>query len=255
MHAEVLVKLPDYFAENGYKNPGDAYAGPFQYAFGTKLHYFDWLKEQPKQQAAFNSLMRISRMDRGEEWFDIFPVTDKFHDPAMNTNTPLLVDIGGGLGHDLTAFKARYPDIPGRLILQDLAVAIDDIKEIGPGIETMKYDFFTPQPIKGARAYYMRTVLHDWPDKQAQQILHNVLAAMTKDSILLVNENVLPDANVPLYPAELDFSMMALFSSLERTQKQWLELLDSAGFDVVKVWTPQVPVIGSGTLFEAVPKK
>ena len=59
-----------------------------------------------------------------------------------------------------------------------------------------------------------------WPDKQAREILSDIRGAMSKHSKLLTNENVLPEANVALYPAELDISMMALFSSLERTQSQ-----------------------------------
>ena len=78
---------------------------------------------------------------------------------------------------------------------------------------------------------------------------------MTKDSILLINENVLPESNVSLYNAELDLSMMACFSSLDRTEAQFRELLDSVGFELVKVWRPSVVVPGSGTLFEAVRKQ
>ena len=44
---------------------------------------------------------------------------------------------------------------------------------------------------------------------------------MSKHSKLLTNENVLPEANLPIWPAELDISMMALFSSPERTQSQF----------------------------------
>lgn len=249
----VLVKLADYFREKGYHNPDDAYSGPFQYAFNTKLHYFDWLKQEPEQQAAFNSLMAVTRLHRGEEWFEFFPVMEKFQ--HTDRQRPLLIDIGGGLGHDISAFRARYPDLPGRLILQDLPVVIDQVTELGAEIDAMKYDFFTPQPVKGARAYYMRTVLHDWPDKQARAILENIREAMDPDSMLLLNENNLPESNVTLYSAEIDFSMMALFASLERTQKQWEELLESAGFEVVHVWKPQTQVAASAILFEAVPKK
>lgn len=251
---KVLVQLPDYFQENGYQSPSDAYSGPFQYALGTKLHHFDWLKETPKQQVAFNKMMQITHRDRGEDWFDNFPVEEKLHNSSGDSNFPLLLDIGGGLGSRLTAFKAKYPNLPGRLILQDLSVVIDDIKSIGPGIELMKHDFFAPQPIKGARAYYLRCVLHDWPDKSAREILQNVRAAMTKDSILLLEENVLPDVNVPFYAAQVDLSMMVLLSGLERTQKQWLDLLDSAGFTLVKAWTSKNPVVRSLTLLEAAPK-
>ncbi|KAG6354382.1 hypothetical protein INS49_004399 [Diaporthe citri] len=34
-------------------------------------------------------------------------------------------------------------------------------------VELQVHDFFTPQPVKGARAYFTRSVLHDWPDEQS----------------------------------------------------------------------------------------
>jgi hypothetical protein len=56
------------------------------------------------------------------------------------------------------------------------------------------------------------------------------------------------------YNAEIDLSMMALFASMERTEKQWVALLEEAGMNVVKVWTPKPQLDGSGTVFEAVRK-
>ena len=197
--------------------------------------------------------MAVTRLHRGEDRFDFFPVAEKFQ--HTNPQRPLLVGIGGGLGHDISAPRARYPDLPGCLILQDLPRVIDQIKELGPGIEVMGYDFFTPQPVKGARAYYMRTVLHDWPDKQAQAILERIREAIDPDSILLINENDLPESNVSLYSAEIDFSTMALLSSLERTQRQWEDLLVEAGFEVVRVWIPRTQVAASAVLFEAFPRR
>lgn len=31
----------------------------------------------------------------------------------------LLVDVGGGLGHDLRELREKYPALPGKLVLQD----------------------------------------------------------------------------------------------------------------------------------------
>lgn len=246
-----MSRLPGFFERNGFKNPSDAYNGPFQFAMGTKLHYFDWLRSQPKLQKAFNIVMGISRLNRGEEWFESYPVEERLL--VESSLDPLLVDVGGGLGHDLVAFKRKYPNLPGRLIVQDLPIVIDDVKDLPPGIEAMAYDFFKPQPVKGARVYYLRTVLHDWPDAQARDILTNIRVSMNHDSILLINENAISESNVPLYAAKLDLSMMALFSSLDRTETQFKELLDSSGFNLIRVWTSRVlPALG--TLFEAVVK-
>ncbi|CZR56364.1 related to O-methyltransferase [Phialocephala subalpina] len=251
-HSQILVKLADYFRETGYKNPTDTFSGPFQYAFNTKVHYWEWLKTDPVQQAAFNAHMALTRMDRGQHWYEFFPVEERFGNNSPDT--PLLIDIGGGLGHDLAEFHSRFPNLPGKLILQDLPAAIEDIKDLSSSIERMKYDFFTPQPVKGARVYYMRTVLHDWPDKQSLEILKNIREAMTKDSVLLLNENFLPEKYVPLFNAEVDLSMMAMFAAEERTEKQWKVLLEEAGLEVVKVWYPSERLDASATLFEAVRK-
>ena len=244
----VLSKLSDYLGQIGFQNPSDAFDGPFQYAMGTKSHYFEWLNSHPRDQIAFNTVMGISRMDRGEEWFEFYPVEERLR---VAGDEPLLIDVGGGLGHDLIALKAKFPNVPGKLVVQDLPIVIDHVKDLPPGIEAMKHDFFSPQPVKDAKAYYLRTVLHDWPDKEVREILNNIKTAMNKDSILLINENVLPEANVPLYPAMLDLSMMAIFSSLDRTQSHFKELLISEGFKLLKIWTPKVMLPGCGTLFEA----
>lgn len=244
----VLSRLPDYLARIGFQNPSDAFDGPFQYAMGTKTHYFEWLNSHPRDQTAFYNLMSISRMDRGEEWFDFYPVDERLR---VTGDEPLLIDVGGGQGHDLIALKAKFPNIAGKLVVQDLPIVIDHVKDLPLGIEAMKHDFFSPQPVKDAKAYYLRNILHEWPDKQVREILANIKTAMNKDSILLINENVLPETDVPLYPAMLDLSMMAIFSSLGRTQSQFKELLVSAGFKLLQVWTPKVGLPGSGTLFEA----
>ena len=247
----MLVKLPEYFQQAaGYKNPSDINSGPFQFAFNYKGTYFDWLKSIPEQQETFNRMMAITRIDRGEEWFDFFPIQERFG--STSPDAPLLVDIGGGLGHDLAAFHARFPSLPGKLILQDQPSVINDIKELDSSITRSIYDFFTPQPVKGAKAYYLRTVLHDFPDTQAIQILKIIRDAMTAESVLLINENFLPEQDVPLYNAEVDFSMLALFSSMERTEKQWTALLEAAGLKVVKVWSPKTQLVASAKLFEAV---
>ena len=164
----ILSRLSGYFQQNGFKNPSDAYDGPFQYAMGTKLHYFQDLQSKSRLQEAFNTTMGMQRMNRGEEWFDFYPVDKKLQVKA--DSQPLIVDVGGGLGHDIVAFKEKFPGLPGKLIVQDLPVVIDEIKGLPSGIEATAYDFFKPQPVKGAKVYYLRTVLHDWPDKQAREI-------------------------------------------------------------------------------------
>jgi hypothetical protein len=246
---DVITKLSDYFTKTGFKSPSDAYDGPFQYARQTNLHYFDWLAARPQDQKNFNKTMGLSRKGKGEAWFDYYPVTERL--VVNSASDTLLVDVGGGLGHDLIAFKEKFPHLLGRLIVEDLPVVVSDIQTLPSGIEAMGYNFFEPQPVHGAKAYYMRHVLHDWPDKQAKLILDKVKAAMGPTSIFLVDENVLPDVGVSLVSAQIDISMMVSFSSLERTGAQYSNLLQEAGFEIVGVRSQPG---GTAMLFEAILK-
>ncbi|KAE8381270.1 S-adenosyl-L-methionine-dependent methyltransferase [Aspergillus bertholletiae] len=232
---QITSKPFEYFEEKGYKNPSDAYDAPFQFAYETNEHHFDWLSKRPAIQSIFNSVMTESKRHCGIEWFEIYPVLDKLQ---VAPERVAFIDIGGGVGHDITALKARFPKLPGKYILEDLPHVIDAIKEPLPeGISAVKYNMFEEQPIQGAKAYYMRTVLHDWPDKLALEALRHIRKAMANDSILIINEHVMPDgANVPAISATLDLHMMELFSSLERTEQQWIDLLQQAEFKVTQVW-------------------
>ncbi|CRG91369.1 Demethylsterigmatocystin 6-O-methyltransferase [Talaromyces islandicus] len=247
---QVTVKLFEYFELNGYKNPEDIYDAPFQLAYNTKSHYFEWLTHNPTAQQAFNSVMTQSQQFRGADWFDIYPVQENLR---VSPDQVLLVDIGGGVGHDLMAFKKRFPDLPGKLILQDLPQVIDTIKDpLLEGITATGHSMLDPQPIRGARAYYMRTVLHDFPDKQALEALARIREAMTEDSSLFIHEHLMTDGlDVPPIAATLDFHMMEIFSSLERTEKEWVALLEKAGFRIVNVWN-ETSAGQPSALFEAV---
>ncbi|KAL8716477.1 MAG: hypothetical protein Q9225_006204, partial [Loekoesia sp. 1 TL-2023] len=156
----------------------------------------------------------------------------------MADDAVLLVDIGGGGGHVLEDFVNNPARRTGRLVLQDLPGALGDADALKrQGIEAMAYDFFTPQPVIGAKAYYLRGILHDWPDPACREILGNTAAAMRKGhSKLLIDEMVLPDTNIPPKGAFLDLTMMAVETGSERTSGQWHDLLKSAGLRIEKIW-------------------
>lgn len=147
---EILVgaaaKTPKYMREAGYRCPTDPVDGLLQYAFQTKLHIFGLLNSMPEVLQAFNTFMG-NTMGARQYWVDWFPVEDNLLENATNSNA-LIVDVGGGKGHDLQAFHQKYPH-KGRLVLQDLPQVIDNIKDLDPAIECQTYDFFTEQPVRG----------------------------------------------------------------------------------------------------------
>lgn len=185
-----------------------------------------------------------------------FPVREKLVDGSgTGTDDVFLVDMGGSIGHDISEFKRKWPDVQGRLVLQDLPTVVDHVKDLDSSIEVMPHDFFTPQPVKGrytlaklfhpkhkltsaigARAYYVHSVLHDWPDDMCRKILANLLPALQPGySKVLINENVIPDMGAYWETTSLDLIMMAIGSG-ERTESHWRALLESAGLRVVGIW-------------------
>jgi demethylsterigmatocystin 6-O-methyltransferase len=79
--------------------------------------------------------------------------------------------------------------------------------------------------------------MHDHADDKCLEILANVADAMTDESTLLLDEIVVPNQNVSWYVTQTDLGMMVQFSSTERTEEQFRELLAKAGLKVQKVTT------------------
>jgi hypothetical protein len=75
--------------------------------------------------------------------------------------------------------------------------------------------------------------LHNHPDDRVREILQNIKSAMKPESVLLLDEWVLPETGVSNYAASMDLTFMAAFASLERTEAQWSTLLDSVGLRLV----------------------
>ncbi|EAW11089.1 o-methyltransferase [Aspergillus clavatus NRRL 1] len=233
-----ILAFPAHLQKTKYQNPRDGRNCGFQEGFQTSLHFFDFLKENPKHAVNFNNHMSVYHQGR-PSWMDFgfYPVPSLAEGVA--DNDVLIVDMGGSLGHDLSELRRKWPDLPGRLIIQDLPDVISQTKtlQLHSTIEPTVHDFFTEQPVKGARAYYMHSVLHDWADEDALKILRNVVPAMKPGySKVLINENVIPSTNAYWETTSLDMIMMANFASQERTENNWHRLVNAAGLKITKIW-------------------
>lgn len=87
-----------------------------------------------------------------------------FTSKALNDKEAVVfVDVGGSIGIQCRGFKAKFPSIPGRVILQDMPETIEMVnKNPIEGVEAVARDFFTPQLIKGnpiSLSCYIETVL------------------------------------------------------------------------------------------------
>lgn len=88
------------------------------------------------------------RIDRAE-FFDVFPAEERLlHRRCGSNHDVLMVDIGGGLGHEIEKFMKKFPEEKARMILQDQPNVLSQVQQSNM-MEVMAYDFFTPQPVEG----------------------------------------------------------------------------------------------------------
>ncbi|PSN62806.1 S-adenosyl-L-methionine-dependent methyltransferase [Corynespora cassiicola Philippines] len=238
-----FAELPDYLQSIGFQNPQNPKDGAFQYANHCE-GAFEWLKKRPKVFQAFHGYVHAVTAHR-PSWHQMYPVHDYLVD-SINSDgdSSALVDIGGGTGQTLQDFQASFPEFTGRLILQELPEVIEAAAAMGVDkgesrIELQVHDFFQPQVVKGARAYFMRYVMHDWPDEQCRTILRHIRDAMQPGySRILINDCVLAEEKAAWQHISLDIFMMAQISAQERTAEEWIRLIDSCdGLKVAAIHT------------------
>ncbi|KAF6799563.1 o-methyltransferase [Colletotrichum sojae] len=226
------VSLPSFLASTNYANPQDPRRTAFQHAHAWEGDLWSYYRAHPAKQDEFNKVQESIALQQ-PSWTEMYPAAELVKGAREG---PVLVDVGGGTGHDVRRFCEVVPWMEGRVWLEDVEEAVE-MADVPGGVGRVGYDFFTPQPIKGARAYLMHSVLHDWPDEQARRILEMQKGAMTPGySRLLIHDHV--DVLGPARPqaAAFDIQMMALVAGRERSEEDWRRLLGSVGMRVVKVW-------------------
>ena len=110
-----------------------------------------------------------------------------------NEAAATVVDIGGGHGHINIEIVKRHPFI--RCIVRDLPDVLQHPnipQNLQERITLMPHDFFEEQPIKRAVVYFLRWILHDWPDAYAVRILKAPIPALRRGSKVVLNELCMP---------------------------------------------------------------
>ncbi|KAI4944314.1 hypothetical protein J4E86_009372 [Alternaria arbusti] len=232
--------FPEYFKKTGYRLPTSPTEGPLQDAHGTDLPFFPWLVATPPHLDEFDNFMSVYRAGKAN-WFDpgFYPVAERLidgFDPSCSE--ALLVDIGGGRGHDVQQFVTQHHSHPGKVVLQDqepVIAAIKD-KERLP-FESQVHDFYTPQPIQSARAYSLHSILHDWNDEDGVRILESLKPALKPGySRVLLNEIVLSEEKPTIAATSMDMMMLAHLSVRERTEAEWKAIVEKAGLNFLAIY-------------------
>jgi hypothetical protein len=238
----VIDTFPNFLKETKYVNPTDKDKSAWKYGYKSTQHYFEYVNTPGRERnlEAFRNHMAFKTV--GLKWYEVPEIMESvFGNVQVAKDDVLLVDVGGSGGHDLLTFHKAHSSLPGRLILQDLPTTIQSLDSTAlaqDGIEPMSHDFFTPQPVYGAKVYYLKMVLHEWPSQQCVQILSQLKAGLKPGySKILLNEIVIPEENAGWFETSVDMLMMQVHSAQERREREWRDLVGKVdGLSVMRIW-------------------
>jgi hypothetical protein len=212
----------------------------FEKAFGAPL--FEWLANHPAEASMFNETMV------GIHGAEPAAVAAAYDFSGFNT----IADIGGSTGNLLTTILGRYSKPHG--ILFDLPHVVRESRTLIQSrgltsrISIEAGSFFERLPT-GTDAYLLSHIIHDWSEAKCLTILNNCRRAMPPEARLLIIEMVLAEGDTPHPGKILDVIMLTIPGGQERTEPEYRELLDKAGFRLTRV----VPTQSAVSVVEAVP--
>ena len=141
-----------------------------------------------------------------------------------------VMDVGGGTGALLAEILRAHPQIQGTLVDFPATVARAEALLQAAGVRervrTVGQSFFDPLPA-GADLYLLKSILHDWPDREAQLILSRCAEAARPGGRIVILGGVLPEDSVPSLTLEL-----VLLGGKDRTLTEFRELAHQAGLKV-----------------------
>jgi hypothetical protein len=164
-----------------------------------------------------------------------------------------VMDVGGGNGVLLAEILKVHTKLRG--VLADQPHVLERARQRGflggelSGRSAMQScDFFAEIP-SGCRACLMKSVLVDWNDDEARDILLNCRKAVPKDGALLVVDFSASEDKLSSRGALVDLTMLVLTGGRVRTVGEYRDLLARGGFRLNTV----IPVPGDVSLLEAIP--
>ncbi|KAL0952726.1 hypothetical protein HGRIS_006959 [Hohenbuehelia grisea] len=253
---------------------------PFNTAYKTSETFWKYL-ERPEE--AF----RQRRFGLGMQGVQALQPPEAIHtafDWKSLDKKSVVVDVGGGVGTSVLNLVNRYSHI--NFVVQDLPGVIEDAKKVWAEknpeaikdgrVKLEAHDFFASQTHQPA-VFFMKQILHDWPDHACAKILTQLRNAAGPDTKLVLMDSIIPfachdpHANDETYfpgaipkeaPAPLlanfgavnalayhaDMVMGLLFNSQERTITHQIQLLRSTGWQVTTVNRQE----GDGTFLQGV---
>ena len=196
---------------------------------------FDYFGANPAQAEIFNRAMTDMSVATAPA------VVEAYDFNGIGT----VADIAGGHGYLLAQVLKASPNTRG--VLFDMQSVIEGAGElleregVSERVEQVSGDFFARVPA-AADVYMMKSIIHDWDDERAIMILRNVNEAMKREGRVLLIEVVVPEGNEPHLSKLVDLEMLVSPGGVERTAKEYRDLLASAGLRLTRIIPTNSPV-------------
>ena len=202
----------------------------------TGVPLFEYFPQDPRESEVFNNAMSSFSSVEVPAALEVYDFS----------GIDVLVDVAGGHGQMILSILEKYPKMRGILTDLDhvLAGAAHAIRQRGMedrcALQTC--DFFHSVPA-GGDAYILKHIIHDWDEPRALAILRNIYTAMGgKAGKVILLEMVMPPGNEP-HPAKfLDLEMLTMVSGRERTEAEFRDLFERAGFRMTRIAPTKSPV-------------
>ena len=137
--------LPGFAALNGVLSKPEKQSA-FKSGQHTEEDFYTWLETHPVQQGAFHRFME-AQFASLPTWLDAVDFEAEMG-KDLTGNDVAFVDVGGGNGQQCASLKEKFPQMNGRVVLQDRPEVLDKALSVD-GMEKMSYDYLTEQPVKG----------------------------------------------------------------------------------------------------------
>ncbi|PSN67010.1 S-adenosyl-L-methionine-dependent methyltransferase [Corynespora cassiicola Philippines] len=168
--------------------------------------------------------------------------------PWVEVEDETIMDIGGGGGGFVAMLMRAHKALRGGIFDQPHVIEyakplfhapggqFADIGAQVPIENLVGGDFFDKIP--PSKVYTMKWTLHDWRDEDARRILRNIEKAILpgENSRLIILEAILDTTRSARLSRYGDMNMMIAADGVERTWDEWVELADSAGWVITKVY-------------------
>lgn len=219
-HYALWKHLPDIVSEGGPHG--------FQREFGHDV--FEHREADSGYAQVFNEAMTsYSRMESG--------MVAALLDGIDFDGFDYVCDVGGGHGHllcsliqDTTSVEGAVLELPN--VVEDEAQHWHEPMGLTNRVHFVAGDFFEDVPT--ADAYLLKHILHDWNDDECVEILSTIREAAPKHASIFNCEFVVPDPDLSHLAKLFDIHMMVAATGRERTEAEYADLFESAGFEHVE---------------------